>query len=936
MEENTPVSDGFVQRRLPWLLAAVFLVLYLVTLNRWVGASNLDVLAQLTERDGDLLFTKPLLYVVTLPLRAVPAALLPVAANAGSALLAALTIGVLARCVSLLPHDRTREQRLRGHVDGSPLNIRLAWVPPVFAAALLGLQLTFWEQATSLTGEMLDLLVIATVILCLLEYRRGVEERWLWAFTFIYGLGTANNWAMIAYFPLFLTALIWIRGFSFFNAGFLLRLTGWGLAGLLLYLLMPVIASLKYGADLPVWAGFKAMLATQRDYLLGIPRGRTLLLAPVALAPLALIGVRWGGLKGTSMETMLNIAAVVVLQVLWLAGNIFFAFDPVFSPRQLVHLDPAAGGLPLLTFYFAGALACGYFVGYFLLLGTAKPVKSWERPSGAVAGLIKLAFGGVLLAAVAVPAGLAFKNLPAVREQNGPILRDTAAALASALPPEASLVLADDRATYGLVAALLDQTPDAPKHLLFYVTRGVQATYRRAMAARHGEAWPEIRQLAEVRENVAAPFLFMLARAATNNRAFYLHPSFNFPAESTWASPAGGVFALRLFTPKQVTPPPLPPQSLDAAVQWWTANQPLLDRVTAAVANGTANGRLAGMIWSRSVNGVGVMLQQGGRLEEAARFFALALKLNPKNASATVNLAVNESLKGGRTPDPEVSKPLLGRRPLDVLGDGGPVDEPVFLDALGQTVLQTQDGLVRRAAIAFERAYTLSPGLTSARLGFVEACLAAQQHELALQRSRELKQSPLEPLESAQVAYLEGSALFALGRGEEAEQILKAAVAQHPEVLPLTDLLTYYYLAQNRFDDAAPLLRNWQRLRPNDSAPLLRLAVLHMNRQQYAEALPFLENALKLEPENAPALANRAICYLQVNRLDDAKREYERLADKFPDQHIFHYGLGDLADRRKAAGEALRHFERYLELAPTNTLEYSNVVVRVTQLKRNP
>src|SRR5690606_22854035 len=112
--------------------------------------------------------TQPLHFLLTWPIRMLPPGAEIVGLNVFSAVCAALTIAVLARCVSLLPHDRTREQRQREPNELALLSIPFKWVPPVFAGLALALQLTFWENATSPSGEMLDLLLFAYAIRCLL------------------------------------------------------------------------------------------------------------------------------------------------------------------------------------------------------------------------------------------------------------------------------------------------------------------------------------------------------------------------------------------------------------------------------------------------------------------------------------------------------------------------------------------------------------------------------------------------------------------------------------------------------------------------------------------------------------------------------------------------------------------------------------------------
>ena len=108
----------------------------------------------------------------------------PLALNAFAAVCGALTLGVLAASVRLLPHDRTREQRQREGGEFSLLSVPAAFCPPLFAVLMMGLQLTFWRNAIAATGEMLDLLVFAVLIFCLLKFRISQNDNWLSGFAF--------------------------------------------------------------------------------------------------------------------------------------------------------------------------------------------------------------------------------------------------------------------------------------------------------------------------------------------------------------------------------------------------------------------------------------------------------------------------------------------------------------------------------------------------------------------------------------------------------------------------------------------------------------------------------------------------------------------------------------------------------------------------------
>ena len=275
MMQDQPVKErSFVPNVLPWVVAAAVLIVYLLTLNHWLSLfyyntpqpafGNLSQVAKVSGWNWLPELNAPALYLVTLPLHLLPVKWIPLALNLFSALCAALTVYQLARSVALLPHDRTHQQRLREHGEFSLLSIPLAWLPPFLAVLVCGFQLTFWEHATNGTSEMFDLLLFAYVIRSLLEYRVDGRDSRLYRAAFVYGVGMTNNFAMVGFFPAFIAAIVWIRGLSFFNISFLSRMVLYGLIGLLLYLLLPLLA-LRYNIEsFGFWVALKANLAAQK------------------------------------------------------------------------------------------------------------------------------------------------------------------------------------------------------------------------------------------------------------------------------------------------------------------------------------------------------------------------------------------------------------------------------------------------------------------------------------------------------------------------------------------------------------------------------------------------------------------------------------------------------------------------------------------------
>jgi len=936
MDDSSALPRPFVARWLPWLLGAAFLVLYLSTLHPWVGVANAALVTQLGGWDSDLAFTEPILWLLTRPLRLLPASAFPGAMNGLAAVFGALSVALLARSVALLPHDRMREQRVRGHGENPVLHIRLAWVPVVFAAGLLGLQRTFWENATLQTGEMLDLLLFAAAVAALVEYRLDLRERWLWMTAFAVGAGITSNWAMIAFAPFFLVAVIWLRGWSFFEAGFLGRMTAFGLAGLLLYLLLPVGAMLTGASDLGFWQTLKANLTLQKAYLLGVPRGRGLLLGLVMVLPLSLVAIRWQGAKGSSLERIAGTTAIVLLQVMWFGMAVFLAFDPAFSPRRLMYLERHSGELALLTFSFCSALAAGYFAGWFLLVGGTNPEKDWDRPNPALQLLGRAVAALVIVASVGVPALLAYRNLPAVRAQNSVATRDLAAALGEGLPAAPALVLSDDPTATRLLTIELAQRPSDAGHVVVDTRRGPDPRYRKWLAGRHAAAIPGLQAFGDATENVAGLLSDTVAGTASNGPVRYLNPSFGFFFERIRNTPNGVIFSVEPVPAAFQAGQP-PPAVLDSALGVWSRQSPRWETVVRMQDLAAPDARDLSLFWSRAANALGVSLQRAGRIPEAGQVFHQARRINPENVVARVNSQVNALVAEGKPIGTNLMNQVAHLPLVQALNSDGPMDEPHALLNYGRALLASQDRLPRQAWESLNRASELLPGSLDAASGKVEALIQGGQLDAARAQLDELARThPEQGLSREDFAARKRLEVYhALARGDAkaAEKLLDSVRGQFGNDTSLLNLLSQLYITQERYAEAIPVLEQWRKLRLDDPPATIRLAAILVEQRQFDQALRVLDQFLGQKPDYRVARVNRAICLLQMGRLDDARREYMALAEKMPDEPLLLFGLGEIASRRKNTNEALTHFGKYLQHAPTNTTEYAEVSARVQAMR---
>ena len=73
-ETRNDPRKNFAPRFLPWLLALAALVVYWLTLNHWVSLANLQPVAKISGWTWQPELYNPLLFLVTLPFRWLPAA----------------------------------------------------------------------------------------------------------------------------------------------------------------------------------------------------------------------------------------------------------------------------------------------------------------------------------------------------------------------------------------------------------------------------------------------------------------------------------------------------------------------------------------------------------------------------------------------------------------------------------------------------------------------------------------------------------------------------------------------------------------------------------------------------------------------------------------------------------------------------------------------
>jgi tetratricopeptide (TPR) repeat protein len=936
----------FVQRRLPWVIGAVMLVVYLATMGRWLTMAGAPNYARVLGWDWQPVLFAPLYHALTYPVRLLPADWQVVALNIFSAVCAAATAGLLARSVSILPYDRTRDERSLEQNEHSFLTIRASWIPPLLAALVCGLQLTFWEHSVTASTETLDLLIFAWIIRELLEYRLEGKNSRLYRTALIYGLGMTNNFAMIGFFPAFVLALMWIKGGSFFNKRFLVRMTLLGLAGLSFYLLLPIVY-LASGTEQSFWELLKVNIGSQKTALLGFRRFLLILLGMTSLFPVFFMGIKWPANFGdiSAVGNALTNIMTHVIHGVFLVACLYVAFDPAFSPRALT--GPA--GYPLLSFYYLGALSIGYFAGYFLLVFSPRVAKAWQRPSVLRVALNYAVRGGLVLAVAAVPAGLVWKNLPKLRTEQGPEFSQFGSLAAGSLPPQGAAVLSDDPFRLFALEAALNKRGNRSQYVLVDTASLAQPQYHTHMRKRYGERWPSLPILPSYAMQVDPELIIrFVAQLSQRAELYYLHPSFGYYFEHFYLRPQNLVYRMVPMGVRPIAAPLCSAAELKENDAFWrTIKTTELAGVLAAVkthTNVTPNVpvlRLA-MNYSRGLNYMGVEFQRAGDLDKAAEYFNMALEFNPDSPSAFINLDYNKLLKEGKRESREPSEGAVRRLSIygwnwdGILNLAGPFDEPTALFVLAKHFAAGRN--FRQAAQFLSRSIELAPEYLEPRLALPGMLVQAGLLDAALETVATTRAFMLSrPTATAEkLALLEAEA-WAYARQNDlakAERILSDAIKDHPLRPSPYATLAEIYRVNGRHNDAIELLDRQLKLQPEAVDALVHAGAMRMELLKFDEAIPLLDRALKLQPQNALALINRAIAQLRSGRLDGAQQDYEILERILPrTPHAVYYGLGEIAAQKKRYKEAIRYYDQYLKVAPVSAPETDTIRKRLQALR---
>lgn len=936
---------------LPVIITTAAFFVYALSLSWGVTLNSLAFTMKIAGWDWQPMVNRPLAWLLTLPFRLLPGSWIPSALNLFSALVAAATLGILARSVQRLPWDCPPDATKKWAL----------WLPALVACALCGLEISFWQNATEMTGEMVDLFMLAAGIACVLEFRAEKNKRWLDIAAIVWGIGMAESWVMQLTLPFFLVALAWLPGIKRIGKRFVLRLILLSLAAMVVFSLPAILTGLSPHSAWSVkelWlASFrftKGSLANLYGGFWSWHRMLTVVLLMYFLLPVlaCLVRIQNEAAKNVHGMEKFQVKIFRALRVGMLVVCVWLMFDPEVGPRKIL-LKQFNLPMPLLTFDYLLGLGTAFLLGS-LLYASQIPPRQRARTGLEKLGsfLRRRAFALVAIFSILAITGLLARNTSAIYFARQASLIAVGDLIVSSLPADGGILLGDDAALLLAVKSSLTHHRERGRWQTVEVQQISNPKYRAALEADLPTGWTT-NSTVDLNPTKTIELLIQIART---RHVYYLLPEpGHFLFEQFYPEPQGAVHELKRFSPEIFALPKLTEQQIATNEQFWQAawdkNIATASRIVPAAEKSFPHRLALSPVkqdaaqqitkwYSIAINNWGVELQRNGKLTEAKHRFEAAKSLNPDNPAVAANLFCNSNLLAGESLDlsgtASLSKSVSGIQQLArIIENFGTFDEPSVCVMLGEACFNV--GWPRQAMQQFDRARTLAPeaGVPELAMAKIYSRLGFDQKTLELVKGlrRFETNSPAGRALTVELSLLEAKAWLGLTNATEANHVLETVLQKNPDEPLVWETVFKAYLAFGSPTNALGLLDRMLTKDPDNIPALNNKAAVLVQIQRGAEAIPILDHAITLT--NLPAIRlNRAIALLQAKDLPGAEAAYQELQTSTLDKFNVHFGLAQVAEARHDTNAAIRFYTDCLTNTVPQSAKWRDANARLSALQK--
>ncbi|HBL30656.1 MAG TPA: hypothetical protein DD490_27790 [Acidobacteria bacterium] len=316
---------------------------------------------------------------------------------------------------------------------------------------------------------------------------------------------------------------------------------------------------------------------------------------------------------------------------------------------------------------------------------------------------------------------------------------------------------------------------------------------------------------------------------------------------------------------------------------------------------------------------LGGLLQEAGRLDEAAASYGQALALAPDDLPALVHLAEIRFLQARREEGEASLRQVLATAP----------QEPAANALLGQAALERGD--FQEAVHRLETALRGAPGanrlhypLSRAYKGLGDAAKAGEHLTQVGSVGVRVADGILDGIESLRTgerARLEsGKRAYNAGRLAEAAEEFRQALQARPESVEARINLAATLVGEGKADEAITRLREAVALDPANATARFNLGLLLAATGPASEAIEHLAAAVAARPRDGEAHRELARLLRGASRYEEALREYEKAVENAPADEAARLGRAETLVRTGRYSQARDLLEEDLKALPKGLL----------------
>jgi len=299
-------------------------------------------------------------------------------------------------------------------------------------------------------------------------------------------------------------------------------------------------------------------------------------------------------------------------------------------------------------------------------------------------------------------------------------------------------------------------------------------------------------------------------------------------------------------------------------------------------------------------DGLGYVLLQNGKTDEALWHFQKALQISPNFAQAHYNLGI-ALFKMGSVDEAIVHY----QKALQI--------NPDYAEAhnnLGAALLQK--GRVDEAIVHCQQALQIDPddaeahnnlGIAMFQKGSVDEAIT--QFQLALQIKPDYADAHLNL----------GNALLQKGSVDEAVVHYQEALQINPNYAEARYNLGNTLLKMGSVDEAISQYQKALQINPDYAEAHYNLGNALLQKGSLDEAIAHYQKALEINPDDAETHINLGYALVQKGSVDEAITHLQRALEINPDYAEAHINLGNLLRQKGDVAEAIAHYQQALELA---------------------